>query len=95
MDLPDALEQLGTAYGIDKALRVESGGVLNGLLMRSGLVDEVAVLVHPLALGGQGRPTMFCGPPSMETSDPVRLRLIGSDLLENGLVHLRYAVERH
>ena len=35
-------------------VRVDSGGALNGALLRAGLVDEVSLLVHPRIVGGDG-----------------------------------------
>ena len=37
-----------------KLVRVESGGVLIGALLRDGLVDEVSLLVHPCLSDGTG-----------------------------------------
>lgn len=50
MDLHAALYHLATRYGVSK-VRVKSGGALNGVLLREGLVDEVHLLVHPTIAG--------------------------------------------
>ena len=42
-----------------KALRVDSGGHLSGVLLRSGLVDEVSVLVDPCVVGGESPASIF------------------------------------
>ncbi len=37
--------------GFDGVVRVDSGGALNGALLRAGLVDELSLLVHPVLVG--------------------------------------------
>ena len=45
-DLRAALANLYETRGV-RAVRVDSGGTLNGVLLRAGLVDEVSVLISP------------------------------------------------
>ncbi|MEO0433105.1 MAG: dihydrofolate reductase family protein, partial [Cyanobacteria bacterium J06656_5] len=40
-------------------VRVDSGGTLNGVLLRAGLVDELHLLVHPTLVGGTSQKTFF------------------------------------
>jgi 2,5-diamino-6-(ribosylamino)-4(3H)-pyrimidinone 5'-phosphate reductase len=42
-------------------VRVDSGGALNGALLRAGLVDEVSLLVHPVLAGDA--PRWYGSPP--------------------------------
>ena len=51
VDLRAALEELRDRHGV-KTVCVDSGGTLNGVLLRAGLVDEVSLLVHPSLIGG-------------------------------------------
>jgi len=51
VDLRAALEELRDRHGVN-TVRVDSGGTLNGVLLRAGLVDEVSLLVHPSLIGG-------------------------------------------
>lgn len=46
VNLETALEELNTKFGVKK-IRIDSGGVLNGILLSAGLVDEVRLLLHP------------------------------------------------
>jgi len=39
----------------DGVVRVDSGGALNGALLRAGLVDEISLLVHPVLVGDAPR----------------------------------------
>lgn len=58
VDLGAALEELSARYGI-KLVRVDSGGTLNGALLRAGPVDEVSVLIHPSLVGGTSPRSMY------------------------------------
>ena len=51
VDLALALDRLARDYGV-RRIRVDSGGRLNGALLRAGLVDEVHLLVCPWLAGG-------------------------------------------
>jgi len=53
-----ALEKIGDDFGV-RTLMLEGGGRINGAMLRAGLIDEVSVLVAPLADGRIGRPTLF------------------------------------
>jgi hypothetical protein len=58
VDLPAALELLRREHGA-RAVRVDSGGRLNGAFLRAGLVDEVSLLVHAVLVGGRTPRSMF------------------------------------
>jgi 2,5-diamino-6-(ribosylamino)-4(3H)-pyrimidinone 5'-phosphate reductase len=59
--LGPALEELGA-----KVIRVDSGGALNGALLRAGLVDEISLLVHPILTGTPKRWWGAAPPPTRE-----------------------------
>ena len=52
-------------------------------LLANGLLDELALLVHPIAVGSGQR--LF------EDTDTYPLRLVHSEALDSGVLHLRYA----
>lgn len=54
-------------------------------LMAQGLLDELALLVHPIAVGSGQR--LF------EGTGTVPLRLLSSEALPSGVLHVRYAPE--
>src|SRR5439155_5348378 len=58
VDLAAALEKLAAAFGI-RTLLLEGGGRINGAMLRDGLVDEVSLLVAPVADGTFGMPSLF------------------------------------
>ena len=41
--------------GFEGVVRVDSGGALNGALLRAGLVNELSLLVHPVLVGDAPR----------------------------------------
>lgn len=89
VDLRAALGILRSDFGV-RRVRVDSGGVLNGLLLREGLASEVALLVHPELVGGVRPKTFFSGP-SMPGGS-LGLRLFKVQRVKGGLVWLRYRV---
>jgi 2,5-diamino-6-(ribosylamino)-4(3H)-pyrimidinone 5'-phosphate reductase len=89
VDLGRALEQLHSRYGVDK-IRVDSGGTLNGLLLRAGLVDEVSLLVHPVLVGGPGRIPFFSPAERVSRKDRISMELTHEEKRGGGLVWLRY-----
>ncbi len=89
--LRDALEQLHDAYGV-RVVRVDSGGTLSGLLLRSGLVSVVSVLVHPSLVGGLSPTSLFRAPDLRNGTGVIELRLVGVERLKSDVVWLRYLV---
>ena len=58
IDLPLALEKIGAVFGV-RTLVLEGGGRINGALLRAGLIDELSLLVAPVADGEVGRAAVF------------------------------------
>jgi 2,5-diamino-6-(ribosylamino)-4(3H)-pyrimidinone 5'-phosphate reductase len=93
IDMRLALEALNQDYGV-KTVRIDSGGTLNSVLLQAGVVDEVSVLVHPYLAGGLPDPTMF-DPHKAGFSDlQVPLTHVHTEVMGNGIVWLRYSVDR-
>ena len=67
-----------------EVVRVDSGGTLNGALLRAGVVDEVSLLVHPVVVDG-GRRWWGSEPPG-------GLSLRAASVVGSGLAWLRYGV---
>ncbi|MDB9528691.1 dihydrofolate reductase family protein [Oscillatoria sp. CS-180] len=83
----DALhEQMGTT-----TVRVDSGGTLNGVLIRSGLVDELHLLVHPTLVGASTQATFFRDANSPPTGE-IPLKFLGSEVHSEQIILLSYAV---
>lgn len=69
--------------GIDGGLYVSGSVTLVRAMLQDGLVDELHLLVYPLALGDGLR--LF-----EQGHAPVKLTLAGSEAFDNGVVHLTY-----
>jgi len=91
VDLRTALEALYERYAV-KLVRVDSGGILNGALLRAGLVDEVSVLISPGLAGGQSPSSMFQAVDIASSQEIIPLRLIHCERLEGDHVWLKYEV---
>lgn len=90
IDIADALETLGSTFGI-RTLLLEGGGGINGTLLAAGVVDELSVLVTPALDGGESvQGIVMAGAEGL--SGQVRLSLSTADVIDHGIVHLRYAV---
>lgn len=70
---------------------LEGGGRINGHMLAAGLIDEVSLLVAPVADGRVGTPALF----DVVGSDisAVALRLENVDRREDDILWLRYRVE--
>lgn len=68
-----------------ETVRVDSGGGLTGALLEQGLVDEVSLLVHPVAVGAESAPR-WCG----ASNATVMFTLDHVEAVAGGLVWMRY-----
>jgi 2,5-diamino-6-(ribosylamino)-4(3H)-pyrimidinone 5'-phosphate reductase len=92
VDIRTALLELNERYGVE-VVRADSGGTLNGILFRAGLVSELSILVSPILVGGADPSTIF---KDLGIEDElIELRLTHHEKLDGGTVWLRYAVRYH
>jgi len=94
LDLALTLDLLNRELGV-KRLLLEGGGGVNGAFLRSGLVDELDLIVCPAVDGTKGAPSVF---DSAETEADQRapvaaMTLVRSEVLEGGAVRLRYLIQ--
>jgi riboflavin biosynthesis pyrimidine reductase len=86
-----ALHRLGEAFGVDCVVS-NAGGVLNGLLLRSGLVDEIDIQFLPVVVGRAEAPAVFEGY-DLGTMGRIRdLELISVEARPDASIFVRYAV---
>jgi len=89
VDLALALEKIGAKFGV-RTLMLEGGGKINGSMLRAGLIDEVSVLVSPVADGRIGTPALF--DVEGDGVKPHRLALEAVDRRADDTLWLRYRV---
>jgi 2,5-diamino-6-(ribosylamino)-4(3H)-pyrimidinone 5'-phosphate reductase len=93
VDFYSAFEILNSQYKVN-VIRVDSGGILNGVLLRAGLVDEVSILISPSLVGGFS-PNSFYRAPDLKSSEGViSLNLIHFERLREDIIWLRYKVTK-
>jgi 2,5-diamino-6-(ribosylamino)-4(3H)-pyrimidinone 5'-phosphate reductase len=91
VDLRRALEVLRERYDI-RVVRMDSGGTLNGHLLKEGLVDEVSILLNASLVGVEGATSFFKAPRGWSPEDLVSMRLTHSEEMDDETVWLRYDV---
>ncbi|MBC8537031.1 dihydrofolate reductase family protein [Feifania hominis] len=91
LDLGAALRWLRNQHGCER-LTVQTGGTLNALLLRAGLLDYAELIVAPLFVGGSKTPTAIDGAPPAGLDELGMLRLVGCEALEHSYVRLRYQI---
>ena len=94
LDLGEMLARLKADFGCER-LTVQTGGPLNGLLLREKLLDHVDIVVAPLLVGGKGTSTLIDGP-DITTREELTglgvLELVDCQVLEGSYLRLRYQV---
>ncbi len=91
VDYGRALEILGAEHGVS-TVRVDSGGTLNGCLLGQGLVDDIALLIHPALVGGTTPRSVFRGTDLTSAQGVVSLALTDIERMRDGIVLMTYAV---
>lgn len=91
VDMRAALKELRSRYGV-KIVRVDSGGVLNGVLLRQGLVDEVSVLIYPSLVGAFQPRSIFRAQDSTPLGGVISLKLMRLERLKGDIVWLSYDI---
>ena len=77
-----------------KRIRVDSGGTLNGKLLREGLVDEISILINPSLVGGSPLPTIFDSNNDKTTEHVIPLTITHCETLKDGNIWLRYSIKK-
>ncbi|GAO01398.1 RibD family protein [Anaeromyxobacter sp. PSR-1] len=88
IDLPAVLRKLRARLGIRRLL-LEGGGKINGSFLAAGVIDELSLVVAPVADGSVGTPALFDAGASGPRS---RLRLLSAERRPGDLLWVRYRV---
>ena len=93
VDLPAALDRLWGEHRLS-LIQCQGGGALTGDLLRQGLVDELSLVIAPIAVGGTRTPTLFDAPDLDDVKYITRLRLSSCQGLNGGALWLRYEISQ-
>jgi 2,5-diamino-6-(ribosylamino)-4(3H)-pyrimidinone 5'-phosphate reductase len=93
VDYDSALKTLHSEYGI-KVMRVESGGVLNSILLNLDLVDEISLLINPKIIGNNETKSFLRAVDRNFSVEHLNLKLIHMEKLRFDLMWLIYEVLR-
>ena len=91
LDCRLAAEKLKTLFGIH-TLMVSGGGFINWSFLSAGLIDELSLVVAPVADGENNTVTLFEKADYLPAHAPVEFALQKVDMLDGGGVWLRYTV---
>jgi len=86
IDLELAMEKIGKIFGVE-TLMLEGGGKINGTMLRAGLIDELSLLIAPVADGRLGMPSLF---DVIGDTTPVEIVLEQLERRASNSVWLRY-----
>jgi len=93
VDFKSALVQLGELFPI-QTIMLEGGGHVNGSLLNEGLIDELSILIIPIADGTPKTPTTFEVSEYLQKKPATLLDLVEVSQLEADVLWLRYRVKR-
>jgi len=94
VDFPDLFVRIRQEYGVEH-LVIESGGTMNSVLVRQGLIDHVCIIVAPLLVGGSATSTLMDGTSLRMEQELVNLKalkLVQCSVLEHSYLRLEYDV---
>ncbi|PIS13797.1 deaminase [Candidatus Shapirobacteria bacterium CG09_land_8_20_14_0_10_47_13] len=94
IDFVDTFGKLRQKYGVER-MTIQTGGTLNALFLRSGLIDKISLVVAPCLVGGKDTQSLIGGESLHDKQDLTKikaLKLIKSETWENSYLHLKYEV---
>jgi 2,5-diamino-6-(ribosylamino)-4(3H)-pyrimidinone 5'-phosphate reductase len=94
VDLQLALEKLRDKFGV-KRLMLEGGGETNGAFLRDGLVDELSLLLTPVADGRLGEPALFDVEGAQPAKAVAKLRLKSVRRAAADMLWIKYRVRKN
>lgn len=94
IDFIDLFTRLKIDYGVD-SLTIQSGGTLNSIFIRNGLIDHLKIVMAPIIVGGKDTPSLIDGTSLLEESDLTSLKALKlrkSEVLKDSYLILEYDV---
>jgi 2,5-diamino-6-(ribosylamino)-4(3H)-pyrimidinone 5'-phosphate reductase len=91
VDIKLALELLNKKYKI-KTVLLDSGGTLNGIMLRLGLVNEISLLINPNLVGGLSVASFYRAKDLTSRKGVIELKVKSVKKLDGDVIWLRYNV---
>ena len=92
IDFTLAVKKLKSLFGIEK-LKLSGGGILNWSFAQAGLIDELSLIIAPVADGATDTPTLFERSKKLPSHAPVGFHLKSVETAKGGCVWLRYTAK--
>jgi len=94
IDFEEVFVRLKQEYSVDR-MTIQTGGTLNSVLLRKGLIDHVSIVVAPVLIGGSNTSTLIDGE-SLHITDDLKhikvLKLVKCEILKDSYIHIYYDV---
>lgn len=91
VDLALAIEKISNLFDMDQ-LMVNGGGGINRSFLTENLVDEVSLVVTPIADGDRDSQSLFYFNPKYNEPQSIAFNLEQADKLQDGSLWLRYSI---
>ncbi len=94
IDFKNLFMRFKSDLGIDK-ITIQTGGTLNSLFLREGLIDHLSIVLAPCLIGGKNTSTLIDGESLHSEEDLVNikpLKFVSCQQLKNSYLHLKYDV---
>jgi riboflavin biosynthesis pyrimidine reductase len=85
------VQKLKALFSIDQLI-LEGGGVINGSLLNEGLIDELSLVLVPIADGSSNALTLF-ETSTLQKTKPVNFILKALEKLDDGGLWMKYVVK--
>lgn len=92
INLKLALEKLNKLFNINR-LTVQGGGINNGAFLHAGLLDELSLIIVPVADGEIGTPSVFDIPSENKNKMAIKLKLKSARRYKKDFMWLKFFVE--
>ncbi len=92
LNLKVALEKLNKLFGI-KRMTVQGGGICNGSFLNAGLLDELSLIVVPVADGEMGGSTVFDILPEQKKQLSIKLKLKSARRYRKEYMWLKFLIQ--
>jgi 2,5-diamino-6-(ribosylamino)-4(3H)-pyrimidinone 5'-phosphate reductase len=95
IDFNNLFKKFKQKYGMNR-ITIQSGGMMNSILLRAGLIDRVSIVVVPAIIGGAKTSTLVDGKDLFSEKDLSQiktLKLVKCEKLKKSYLHLVYSVD--